>query len=581
VYESAANDERRAVHQAIADVTDPTKDPDRRAWHRAAASAGPDEDIASELQRSAERAQARGGKAAEAAFLERAAALTPDSARRAMRALAAAQAKLMAGSPEGARQLAGMAETGPLDPLDGARLELLLAQTALYPTFRPYATRLLVDAARRLAPLDAALSRETYFEAIQAALFAGRLADEDAPRAAGAAALSAPAALVPPRPVDVLLDGWATRLVEGAAAGFPKLKQALAAFRTETDVRWLGTGLELWDDDAWGVLASRLVQAARETGTLTALPVALNHLAMLHTFRGHFDTAAAIIQEAGAIGSAIGAAPRLYAPLFLAGWRGRLQETRSSIAKALADGTARGEGLVIMFAQSAWAVQHIGLGHYDTALEAAQEASDPKAPDFFAVLWLPEMIEAAVRNNKPDVAGAALHRLSTVTRASGTQWALGVEARSRALVCEDRIEAERLYGEALKRLGGTTIAVDLARAHLLYGEWLRRERRRTDAREHLRTAYDMFSTMGAEAFAERVARELRATGERARKRSVDTTLQLTPQQAQIARMASKGNSNREIAARLFISPRTVEYHLHQVFTTLGITSRKQLAGALD
>jgi DNA-binding CsgD family transcriptional regulator len=580
VYGSAPDHDRRAVHQAIADVTDPATEPDRRAWHRAAASIGLDEDVALELQRSAERARARGGKAAEAAFLERATALTPDRASRSVRALAAAQAKLMAGSPEAASKLAALAEAGPLDALDGARAELLLAQTALYPSFHPDAARRLVHAARRLAPIDAALSRQTYFEAIQAALFAGRLGHEDGLQAAGEAALDAPPAPVPPRPVDLLLDGWATRLVKGAAAGFPTLKQALSAFRTETDVRWLGAGLELWDDDTWGVLASRLVQAARQTGALTGLPVALNHLAMLQTFGGHFEAATALIQEADAITSAMGAAPRPYARLLLAAWRGRLQETMALIANTIRDVTVSGEGLVIMFAECAGAIQHIGLGRYDLALEFALNASENAEP-LFAALSLPNVIEAAVRDNKPDVAGPAAQQLSTITRASNTQWALGVEARSQALLCEDHHDAERHYGEAIERLGHTTIAVDLARAHLLYGEWLRRERRPTDAREHLRTAHDMFSTMGATAFADRVAHELRATGERARKRSVETTSQLTPQQALVAKLASQRQTNPEIGAQLFISPRTVEYHLRAVFAALGITSRNQLAGALE
>jgi DNA-binding CsgD family transcriptional regulator len=487
----------------------------------------------------------------------------------------------MAGSPEAARQLAARAEVGPLDPIDGARLELLLAQTALYPTYCPDAPRRLIDAARRLAPLDAALSRETYFEAIQAALFAGRLGEEGGLRAAGEAGLTAPAAPAPLRPVDVLLDGWAIRLVEGAAAGFPMLKQALAAFRNETDIRWLGTGMELWDDDTWHLLANRLVQLARQTGSLTALPVAFNHLALVHTFRGEFDAAAAVIQEADAIGSAIGADPRAYARLFLAGWRGRPQETTALVANAVRDASATGEGLVVMFAECASAIQHIGLGNYELGLEAALKAAEPEDPTFFAVLSLPNIIEAAVRSNKEDVAVSAFQRLSSVTRASGTWWALGVEARSHALLCEDGDEAERLYRDAIERLGCTTIAVDLARAHLLYGEWLRRERRRTDARAHLRTAHDMFSTMGAEAFSERVARELRATGERARKRSAQSTPKLTPQQAQVARLASQGHTNPEIAAQLFISPRTVEHHLRGVFATLGVNSRKQLAGALD
>jgi DNA-binding CsgD family transcriptional regulator len=584
VYRSAADDDRRAVHQAIAEVTDPLNDPDHKAWHRAAASVEPDEDVAAELQRSAERAHARGGLAAAAAFLERATTLTPDRARQAERALAAGQAKLMAGSPEAARQLAEMAGVGPLDPLDGARVELLRAQTALYPFYRADAPRLLVGAARRLAPLDAALSRETYLEAILAASYAGVLGEDGGMRAAAEAALAAPPAPEPPRAVDLLLDGWATRLIEDRSAGVSTLKQALAAFRSEPESRWLQTAMvttvDLWDDDTWHVLANRYVRLARENGTVTVLPVALIHIAILETFGGHFDAAAAAIQEADAISSAISAASRPYAPLVLAAWRGRLDESSALIASAVQDGTARGEGLVITFSAYATAIQRIGLGHYAVALEAALRASDPEEARF-AWLSLPDVIEAAVRSNEPKVAESAFDRLRATTQASGTQWALGLEARSRALLCENHQETEQHFDEAIERLGNTTIAVDLARAHLLYGEWLRRERRRTEARHHLRTAHDMLSTMGAEAFVARVAGELRATGERARKRSIETAPKLTPQQTQIARLASEGQTNPEIAAQLFISPRTVEYHLRGAFTVLGVTSRNQLAGALD
>jgi DNA-binding CsgD family transcriptional regulator len=581
VYGAAPGEDRRAVHQAIAEVTDPTSDPDRRAWHRAEASVKPDEDVAAELERSAERAHERGGKAAEAAFLERAAALTPDRGRRAKRALAAGQAKLIAGSLEGARQLAAMAEAGPLDPLDGARVELLRAQ--IYPTYHPDAPRLLVDAARRLAPLDAALSRETYVEAILAALYAGCLGEDGGLRSTVEAALAAPPAPEPPRPVDLVLDGLATRLVEGGAAGSPALKQAIVAFRTEPDsqMRMIQISFpDVGDDDTWQMLVSRQVQVARETGALTVLPIPLQHLALLNTFAGHFDAAAAMIQEADVIGSAVGVAPRPYAALFLAGWRGRLDETTTLIEHALRGATATGEGLIITMAQLAEAIQRIGLGQYDMALEEALKASETGGP-LLSSLPLPDVIEAAVRSNKPDVAVSALERLSTITRASGTQWSLGIEARSRALVCKDGQEAERLYGEAIGRLGHTTIAVDLARTHLLYGEWLRRERRRTDARKHLRRAYDMFSAMGAEAFRDRAAGELQATGERLRKRSVQSESHLTPQQAHVALLASQGHTNLQIAAQLFVSPKTVEYHLRAVFTTLGITSRFQLAGALE
>jgi DNA-binding CsgD family transcriptional regulator len=509
--------------------------------------------------------------------------LTPDRARRAVRALAAAHAKLMAGSPEAARQLAAAAERGPLTPLDGARVELLRAQTALYPIYRPEAPRLLVHAARRLAPLDAALSRETHLAAIEAAIYAGPLGEDGELYGAARAGLAAPPAPEPPCAVDLLLDGLATQLVEGGASGFAVLKQALVALRVEPDVRrlWMAmiSAMDLGDDGTWEVLVSRQVQIARETGAIATLPVALTLRAILLTFGARFNDAAAVIQEADDIGSAIGAAPHPAAPLILTAWQGRPDETTALIASARRKVTNSGEGLIITTAEYAEAIQRIGLGQYDAALEAALKASANTEP--FSSLPLPDVVEAALRSNKPDIARAAVQRLSTVARASGTQWALGIEARSQALVCEDRLEAETLYVEAIERLRGTAIAVDLARAHLLFGEWLRRERRRTDAREHLRTAHDMFSAMGAEAFADRAARELRVTGERARKRSTGPIFQLTPQQAQVARLASQGRSNPEIAAQLFISPRTVEYHLRGVFAVLGITSRKQLANALD
>jgi DNA-binding CsgD family transcriptional regulator/tetratricopeptide (TPR) repeat protein len=456
---------------------------------------------------------------------------------------------------------------------------------AIYPTYRAAAPRLLVKAAGRLAPLDAALSRQTYLDAIQAATSGGGLGEKGVLRAVAEAALSAPPAPQPPLAVDLLLDGLATRFVGGPADGIPTLRRALAAFRNEPpDYRWLWVAtrcaLALGDDDTWHVLVNRQVQLARQTGTLAVLPIALRQLAILHTFGGRFDEAEAAVQQADDIGSAIGAPPAAYGRLVLTAWRGRLAETESLVADAVRDATARGEGLAMTAASHAMAIQHLGLSRYEDALEAALQAT-VSAEAVYAMGSLPDVIEAAVRTNKPDVAVTALERLSTIAQAVGTDWALGVEARSRALLSDDPCEAERLYDEAIQRLGKSRIVVELARAHLVYGEWLRRERRRTDARQHLRTAHDMFVAMGAEAFADRVARELQATGERARRRTPDTANQLTPQQSQVARLASAGHSNSEIAAQLFISPRTVEYHLRNVFLSLGVTGRGQLAKVLD
>jgi DNA-binding CsgD family transcriptional regulator/tetratricopeptide (TPR) repeat protein len=584
VYRSASDDDRRAVHRAIADVTDPDTDPDHRAWHRAAASADPDEEVAAELERSAERAQARGGLSAAAAFLERATTLTPDLERRARRALAAAHSRLMVGSPDAACRLAAIAEAGPLEPLERARLELLRAKTAVYPTYRATAPQLLVTAARRLAPLDAALCRETYLDAIQAATSAGSLGETGQLRAVAEAALAAPPAPEPPRAVDLFLDGLATRVVDGEAAGVPLLRRALIAFRGETDQRWLWlvirTTQAIGDDETWHVLVNRQIQVARQTGTLVMLPIALRQLAVLQVYSGRLDDAEATNEEADAIGAAIGVRPVAYGRLALTAWRGRLQKTTPLVDHTISESTTRGEGLAVAAAYQAMAVQYIGLSRYEEAMETALKASSSNEAGY-AMLSLPDVIEAAVRTNNCEVATAAMEPLSSIAQAMGTNWALGVVARSRALMSDDRGEIECLHEEAIARLGQTRVVVELARAHLLYGEWLRRQRRRMDARAHLRVAHDMFVAMGAEAFADRVVRELEATGEHARRRSPETTNQLTPQQIQVARLACAGHSNSEIAAQLFISPRTVEYHLRNVYLSLGVTSRGQLAGFLN
>ena len=587
VYRAAAPSERRAAHGALAEATDPAADPDRRAWHRAQAAVGPDEEVASELERSAHRAYRRGGVAAAAAFLERAAELTPDSARRGKRALAAAQSKFEAGAPDAASELLAAAEMCPLTELQRARLARLRAHIVFARRRGSDAPPLLLDAARRLEALDPALARETHLEALGAALYAGRLAEQKV-REAAEAARAAPKGSEPPRSIDLLLDGMATRLIEGPAAGVRPLRNALDAFRQQDmheedeTIGWLWLAPvahqvvhELWDDEMWREFAGRSVQLARETGALTTLPVFLPWLAGVHLHAGEFGAAAALIDEADAITSATGNAALPNASLILAAWRGAEDEALATIEARLADATARGEGRVLGVAGYATAVLYNGLGRYEAALAAAQRACEHEDLGFFG--WsLPELVDAAVRCGKPEVAAAALGRLEERTRAAGTDWALGVEARSRALVSEGE-QAESLYGEAIERLGRTRITIHHSRARLLYGEWLRRENRRTDAREQLRMAHDTFSGIGAGAFAERARRELQATGETARKRGVETRDDLTPQEAQIARLARDGLSNPEIGARLFISPRTVQYHLHKVFAKLDITSRNQLS----
>jgi DNA-binding CsgD family transcriptional regulator len=587
IYRAASAEERRSVHRALAAATDPALDPDRRAWHLADATLAPDEDVASELERSAERARARGGLAAAAAFLERAARLTPEPARRAERDLTAAQTKHDAGAPDGALALLAAAEEGPLNELQHGRLERLRAQLAFALRRGSDAPPLLLSAAQGLEPLDAMLARETYLEAIAATIFAGRLSSGPGVLEVAEAASAAPPAPEPPRTIDLLLDGLATRFTDGYAAGVPALRRALDAVseddgHTEDDIRWLWLACriapDLWEDEAWHELATRQLRLARDAGALTVLPLAATYRAGVHVHAGEFAAAAALIEEADAITAATGNAPLMYTSLVLAAWRGQEAQAVELIEASREDATRRGEGRAVTLAEYATAVLYSGLGRYQAALAAAQRACEHDDLGLFA--WaLIELVEAAARSREPELAADALEQLSERTRLSGTDWALGVEARSRALLSNGRA-AEDFYLEATERLGRCRIRVHLARTQLLYGEWLRRENRRIDARETLRAAHEMFSTMGAEAFAERAARELLATGEKARKRTADTRGQLTAQETQIAELARDGHSNPEIGAQLFISPRTVEYHLHKVFTKLEIGSRNELQRVL-
>jgi DNA-binding CsgD family transcriptional regulator len=587
VYRDASPADRRSVHAALAEATDPDVDPDRRAWHCAQAIAGTDEAVAAELEQSAGRAQGRGGVAAAAAFLERAVGLTADPARRAQRALAAAQATHLAGAPDAALELLATAREGRLDELGLARMDTLRAQIAYSLNRAGDAPRLLLRAAKRLEPLDVTMARETYLDALSAAWYLGRLASGSGVPEVAQAVLSAPQPHSP-RAFDLLLDGVATRFTAGSAAGASMLKRALAAFPSEDissvdALRWLWLAVvgavAVWDDRSWEALATRWVQLARQTGVLPVLPLALNGRIAACTFAGDLAAAASLIEEAQAVSEAIGSHVPPYGALFLAGRRGREAEATPLIEATVKEALERGEGYAVSAAEWARALLYNGLGRYEDALGAAERASAHPEDLWFHNFGLVELIEAAVRNGNAEHAADALERLSEITRAGGTDWALGVEARSRALLNEGEA-AERLYGEAIDRLSRTRVRAELGRAHLLFGEWLRRERRRLDAREQLRTAHEMFIGMGVEAFAERAERELLATGERARKRTVETREDLTAQEAQIARLAGEGFSNPEIGARLFISPKTVEYHLRKVFSKLGITSRTQLDRAL-
>jgi DNA-binding CsgD family transcriptional regulator len=584
VYRSAPLPERQVVHRALAEVTDPAADPDRWVWHRARAAGAPDEAVAGELERSALRAQRRGGLAAAAAFLEHAAELTPDPPLRVRRALRAAQAAFDAGAPENASDLLATAELGPLDELARARLERLRAQLLFARSRGNEAVLPLLEAGRRLAPLDAALARETYLEACSAVLFSGRFASPGLAHELAEAARS-----VPPgdRPMDLWLSALATWFIEGEASSAPQMRRALESFRREdigeSDRRWLWIAARgasaVWDDDTWHELATRQVRLARDTGALTLLAVAVAGLADLQVHEGDFVAAYASLAEADVIAEITGNMPLIHTSLVLVAWRGDEDVARAAFRSAVETATVRGEGRTVTLVDFATAVLENGLGHYDPALEAARRAC---GHDEIAIAgWaLVELVEAAVRTGRGDVAVDALDHLVERTSRSGTEWALGVEARCRALV-SDGESAERLYREALARLGRSRAAAQLARAHLLYGEWLRRENRRVHAREQLGRAEEMFRRMGAGGFADRAARELLATGVVVRSRTQPPLDALTAQEAQIARLARDGLTNPEIGAQLYLSHHTVEWHLRKVFAKLGINSRRELERALS
>ncbi|HEY1970776.1 MAG TPA: LuxR C-terminal-related transcriptional regulator [Pseudonocardia sp.] len=588
VYRSASARERQAAHRALGEVTDQEVDPDRRAWHLATAASGPDEHVAIELERSALRAQARGGFAAAAAFLHRCVALTRDPARRTERALAAAHASLRAGAFDTALGLLAAAEAGPLDELGRARLDLLRAEAAYSLNRGRDAPPLLLRAARALDTLDLRLARETYLDAWSAALFAGPLVTTGSLLDVSRAARSAGPSPEPVRASDLLLDGLALLFTEGRDAAVPMLERAATAFASahipvEEVLRWgwlaTAAAAAVWDFPTCRAVATRQVEVARASGALAVLAVGVNVLGQVVALAGDFGGAVSLIAEARAVTEATETHVASYGMLVFSALLGREDEAFPLIDATIERATAEGQGIAVQYAHWARSVVLNALGRYEEALTSAEQASDD-TPELFVAAWaLSERVEAATRSGKAGPAAEALKRLTEQTRGIGTGWALGVEARARALLSEGET-AEGCYREAVDQLGRTDLRPDLARAHLLYGEWLRREGRRVDARVQLRRAHHMFSSIGMEAFAERTRRELLATGEIVRKRTVETHNELTQQEKQIALMVRDGLSNPEVGARLFISPRTVEWHLRKVFAKLAIRSRKGLATAL-
>jgi DNA-binding CsgD family transcriptional regulator len=592
-YQSASLPDRQEVHSALAEATDAQADPDRRAWHRAQAAPGPDEDVAAELESSAGRAQARGGLAAAAAFLERAALLTPDPGRRAGRLLAAAQAKRDAGAPDAALSLLVEPEAEPVDELQAAKVERLRGQIAFDQRRGIDAARLLLSAARRLESVDAELAREAHLESLMAAYWVG---PQDAPGPLSDAAQAARAAVPgpnPPRLVDVLLDAFAVWFIgqrDGSSgshlARALELLLALDVSSDEAD-RWAwltaGTainliGLELCDPESWYALTTAQVRFARETGALVHLQFALNYLASAQTAMGELAAAARLMEEDHLIAEATGNPPVALAEMMIATWRGREAEAPRLIDAVSQASAASGLGLMVDFCVYARSVLYNGLGRYDAALDAAQRAFELR-PIGYGPLVLSELAEAAAKTGDAGLAQAALESASRRARVTPTPWALGIEARARALLSSGEA-ADNYYRESIGHLDRTRMRSEVARGHLLYGEWLRRENRRVDAGGQLRIARDMLDAMGMEAFADRARHELLATGESVGKRIPEASSALTAQETSIARLARDGRTNPEIGAQLFLSSRTVEWHLRKIFTKLGIASRRELHIAL-
>jgi DNA-binding CsgD family transcriptional regulator len=588
VYRAAAVDERRVVHLALAEVTDRETDRDRRAWHLAAAAPGPDENVALELERSAGRAQARGGVAAAAAFLQRAVELTLDPARQFERALAAANASIYAGEFDAALRLVAVAQARAVDPSQRARVDLLRAEIAFASRRGGDAPALLLRAAKGIEPFDPRRARGSYLEALLAAMFAARLAGPG-----GGVREVADAVTETPRPEgprsasDLPLDGWAALFANSYAVAAPTLRAALTKFSEgtipaeELPPLWLAafTAPVVWDNARWDSLSRQHVDLARNSGALSELPLALNVRSYIHLFRGELDAARALIDEARVAVEATGASLPPWGAIGLAVLAGDERHATTILDAAAADAMDRGEGISLTVVAWARALLHNGLGAYEQALAAAKEAVDCPTNSAAAAWGMVELIEAAARTGEQRMADVTRERFAAIAQAVGTDWVLGVDARSCALLSEGT-EAEQLYRESLDRLARCQMRVDLARAHLLYGEWLRREDRRVDARAQVRTAYEQFVSFGMDAFAERARRELQATGETVRKRTVETRDDLTPQERQIAELARDGLSNPEIGARLFLSRRTVEWHLRHVFAKLEIHSRTELSNTL-
>ncbi|CAN5778892.1 LuxR family transcriptional regulator [soil metagenome] len=585
IYGGVSQAERRQAHAALAEVISGPAADEHRAWHRAHATGAPDEAVAAELVQAAERARRRGGSAAAAAFLAYAVELTPEPVPRAERALAAALSKLDAGGPEAAARLLATAADADNELLS-ARVDLVRARIAFAAQRGRDAPPLLLAAAKRLHLVDPALARQAYLEALVAAMIVGRLySNEDGSAAAiAAAARHAPPPPGPATASDLFLDGLVVRLTDGHAAAAPLLQRAIGQYLEEdaagsADPRSHDTTLrvllDLFDQDTYNSLNARQLELLRAAGELTVLPAALTTHAGACVTAGDFAQAADLLEQSEAISTATGAPPHRSIQTYLAACRGQEQVGKELAQATIQEATARGEGSEITVVLFALAVLHNGLAHYDEAFAACTTALEYDDVGMYGHL-LNEMVEAAARSGKTSAAETAAAQLIERAEATGTATALGYSARAKALLSAGPA-AEREYRSAITELEKSPLKVLTARTHLIFGEWLRRENRRTEARTELREGYEMFLQMGASGFAERARRELQAAGEFLRAEQADTsTVRLTTQESYIARLAGDGYSNAEIAGHLFISPRTVEWHLSKIFAKLGVSSRREL-----
>lgn len=586
IYRTADPEDRNRVHAALAEATDADTDPDRRAWHRARAASGPDEEVAAELERSAANAQAHGGIGAAAAFLRRAVELTQDPTRRAGRALAAAELSYQAGAFGAALKAVAEAEAGELDALGRAQADLLRGHLAVVSSYGKGAVPLLLRAAREFEPIDLTLARRAYLTAWGATVTAGHLGEAGFLLEISRAVRALPPLPAEPHPLELLLDGIALVVTDGRAAATPVLQRAsagIAEMSLEDVIRWgwvaNAGNATTWDFDQYGAIFKRQARIVRDAGALAELPQHLTGEAWYEAFAGNLEDARLLVAEIDSVSAATGSPLPPFAALRLRSLQGSAADTLPLIEATMEQAAAYGQGIAATTANWAAAVLYNGLARYDEAASAAAQVVAQAVDPFMSNFALPELIEAAVRRGDTGVAVDAYERLTDATRPVRTDWAAGVEARCRALLA-DGDEADEAYREAMERFSRTKLRTELARSHLLYGEWLRREGRRADARYQLRSGYDLLTAMGMEAFADRARRELTAMGETVHAGSQASHLELTAQEEQIARLARDGRSNREIAGALYLSSRTIEWHLRKVYAKLGISSRSQLRSAV-